>query len=168
MFRGYCFDVVVDDVHWPNRKRLNRDLILHRGISVIVPMLDRNHLILIRQYRYGAGKTLWEIPAGTMGKNESALACAKREIEEEIGYRAKAWKKLTACFASPGFSTEVIHCFLASNLAKTQPNLDDDEILETKTVSMENVRSMIHRRKICDAKSLVALFYFFSEEIQRR
>ena len=162
IFKGYCFDVVVDDVRWPNHKRLNRDLILHHGISVIVPLLDRGHLILIRQYRYGARQVLWEIPAGTLDKDESALDCAKREIQEEIGYRAKKWKKLTACFASPGFSTERIHCFLASNLVRTKPDLEDDEILQTKIVSIPDVRSMIQRRKICDAKSLVALFYFLN------
>ena len=71
---------------WPTNKKLSRDLILHPGISVIVPQLDKTHLVLIRQYRYGAGKVLWEIPAGTVDRGESALHCAKREIEEEIGY----------------------------------------------------------------------------------
>lgn len=163
MFRGYCFDVVVDDVQWPNGKRLRRDLLLHDGISVIIPLLDPNHVILIRQYRYGARQILWEIPAGTIDKNESPLACAKREIEEEIGFRAKRWEKLTSCFASPGFSTEIIHCFLASQLTKTKPCLEDDEILETKIVSLKNLKSMIHRRQIRDAKSLVSLFYFLAE-----
>ena len=168
MFRGYCFDVVVDDVRWPNGKRLSRDLILHDGISVVLPLLDSNHVILIRQYRYGAGKILWEIPAGTIDDGESPLACAKREIEEEIGYRARRWKKLTSCFASPGFSTELIHCFLASDLVKSAPRLEDDEILETKIVSMNRLQSMIRRRQIRDAKSLVPLLYFLAETVPTR
>lgn len=162
VFEGYCFDVVVDEVHWPNDKRKLRDLILHPGISVMVPQLDKDHLILLRQYRYGADQILWEIPAGTIQEEETALDCAKREIEEEIGYRAGRWKKLTSCFASPGFNTEMIHCFLAQNLHKTQARLGDDEILETKVVPIQEVEKMILKKKIQDSKSLVALFYFFA------
>ncbi len=164
IFKGYCFDVVVDHVKWPNQKRLSRDLIIHPGISVIVPLLDRYHIILVHQYRYGAGQNLWEIPAGTIDKGESALACAKREIEEEIGYRAGTWKKLASCFASPGFNTEIINCFLASDLKKTNANLEDDEILQAKVFSVKEVERMISKRQIEDAKSLVALFYFLMGE----
>ena len=163
IFQGYCFDVVRDDVIWPNQKRINRDLILHPGISVILPVLDSKHLILIRQYRYGAGKSLWEIPAGTIDGKETPLACAKREIEEEIGYRAGKWKKITECFASPGFNTERIHCFMASGLKKTQACLEEDEILEMKVFSCREVERMIRKKQICDAKSLVPLLYFFLE-----
>jgi len=160
VFKGYCFDVVLDNVQWPNGKRLKRDLVLHGGISVIVPLLDRDHVILIRQYRYGADRMLWEIPAGTMRKGESPIACAKREIEEEIGFTASRWKKFGACYASPGYNTEVINCFLASGLKKTKKNLEADEVLEEKIFSVEKVEKMIDAGKIIDAKSLVALFYF--------
>ena len=163
VFKGYCFDLVVDKVLWPNRTKLNRDLIVHPGISVVVPLLDRNHMILLRQYRYGAKSVLWEIPAGTIGRRESALVCAKRELEEEIGYRAEKWKKLAFCFASPGFNTEIINCFAASELVKTKASLEDDEVLSVKVVSIEDVKKMIRTRKIKDAKSLVALFYFLMD-----
>lgn len=161
IFKGHCFDVVIDNVLWPNQKRMDRDLILHPGISVIVPQKDERYLILIRQYRYGASKVLWEVPAGTIGQAESPLACAKREIEEEIGFRAKKWKRLVSCFASPGFNTEIINCFLATGLVATHLRLEEDEVLETRIVSIPEVKTMIAKRQICDAKSLVALFYFF-------
>ncbi len=167
VFEGYCFNVVIDDVVWPNRKRLKRDLILHPGISVIVPLLDQSHMILLRQYRYGAKKVLWELPAGTIDQPESALSCAKRELEEEIGYSAGQWQKIANCFASPGFNTEVINCFVAAKLKKTSTRLEDDEILIPKVIPIREVKQMVSEGKIQDAKSLVALFHFFDGRSKR-
>ena len=164
VFQGYSFNAVIDDVLWPNGRRLKRDLILHRGISVMVPQLDSNHLVLIRQYRYGAGRMLWEIPAGTIDAKESPLACAKREIQEEIGYKAKNWKKIISFYPCPGFSTEIIHSFLASGLVKTQAQLENDEILEPHLFSLKETAKMIKAKQIIDAKSLVPLFYFLKEK----
>ena len=166
VFQGYTFDAVVDDVLWPNGNRLKRDLIVHPGITVIVPLLERDRMILLRQYRYGAGEILWEVPAGTLKKGESPLACAKREIEEETGYKAKKWTKIHSFYPSPGFNTEVIHAFLAENLVKTQMRLEEDEILETHVFRISEVQKMIRDKKIRDAKSLVPLFYFLSERTQ--
>ena len=163
-FQGYCFDAVRDDVLWPNGKRIKRDLILHPGITVIVPVLDARHLVLIRQYRYGAGEVLWEIPAGTMDPHESPLACAKREIQEEIGYKASRWKKMISFYPCPGFSTEIIHAFEAPGLVKTQTALEEDEILEAHVFSLKEVQRMLVSKKIRDAKSLVPLFYFLKEK----
>ncbi len=164
MFRGYSFQAVIDDVLWPNGRRLKRDLILHRGISVMIPLLDPKHMILIRQYRYGAGRTLWEIPAGTIDGRESPLACAQREIEEEIGYKARNWKKIISFYPCPGFSTEIIHTFLASGLVKTKTQLESDEILEPHIFNLKEVARMIKAKQIRDAKSLVPLFYFLTEK----
>ncbi len=163
-FDGYCFQVVVDEVLWPNRKRLKRDLIVHNGISIWVPVLDSKHIILIRQYRYGAGKVLWELPAGTIAKNESPLNCAKREIEEEIGYRAGQWKKAMTTFASPGYTTEVIHGYIASRLKKVPTRLEHDEIIVPKVFSLSQVKTMIQKRQIQDNRSLSLLFYFLTDK----
>lgn len=160
IYRGYCFQVVKDQVIWPNGKRLGRDLIIHGGISVIVPVIDSQRIILIRQFRYGAGEYLWELPAGTLRRSETPLACAKREIEEEIGFRAGKWSRLGSCFVSPGFNTEILHCFAAKGLKKTQTKLEEDEILQPHVFTKTEIKRMIHQRAIRDAKSLVALFYF--------
>ena len=165
IFKGYCFDVVRDEVHWPNQKRLKRDLLIHPGISVIIPRLDKNHIVMIRQYRYGAGRTLWEIPAGTIDGKESPLACAQREIQEEIGYKAKTWKKVVSFFPCPGFSTEVIHAFEASNLTKTVCAHESDEIIEAHVFTLPEVRKMLKAKKIIDAKSMVPLFYLFQGKL---
>jgi len=160
---GYAYDVVVDRVVWPNGRTYERDLIVHGGITVIVPFLDKEHLVLLRQYRYGAQDVLWEIPAGTIAKGEAPLVCAKREIIEETGYRASRWKKITDFFASPGFSTEVIHAFEAHGLKAGETSLEEDEVLETRIVSLKETARLIKQKKIRDAKSLVPLWYCLSQ-----
>lgn len=161
IYQGYSFDVMQDVVRWPNGKVLKRDLIVHPGISVIVPVLDERHLVLVRQYRYGADRSLWEVPAGTMAKGESPLACARREIVEEIGYRAGNWKKIAEVFASPGYITERLHCFVATGLTLDKPAPEEDEVMQIKIFKTCDVRKMVKTRKIVDVKSLIALFYFW-------
>lgn len=163
IYRGYCFEVVRDEVTWPNRLRLKRDLIIHPGISVMIPLLDKNHVVLVRQFRYGANQMLWEIPAGTIDGKERPLSCAKRELAEEIGYSAKKWKKIARFYSSPGFNTKIVHCFLATHLVPRKSSLEADEILRAKVFSVGEVERMIRDRKIRDAKSLVPLFYFLTE-----
>lgn len=161
VYEGYCFRVVSDTVIWPNQLRLERSLILHPGISVMVPVVDKKHIILIRQYRYGAKSYLWEVPAGTIAPPESALTCAKRELQEEIGYKAGRWKALGACFTSPGYNTERIHCFAAYELERTRTRLEKDELIEPQVVSHERVKAMLQNGNLIDAKSFIALSYFF-------
>ena len=162
MYKGYCFEVVADQVIWPNGKKVKRSLIIHPGISVMVPVLDTDRLILIKQYRYGSKNLLWELPAGTINPGETPLQCAKREIEEEIGYKAKRLEKMISCYSSPHFSTEIVHCFVANDLIKTKINPDDDEIIEAKVFPVKKVKDMINGGKIQDAKTLVTLFYYLN------
>lgn len=161
VFKGYCYEVVVDQVSWPNGKTLRRDLIVHPGISIFIPLLGNNQMILVRQFRYGAGKVLWELPAGTIHGKETPLACAKREIIEEVGYRAKHWKKIGVYYASPGYTTEVIHGFVAADLIRLKPCPEADEVLEEKIFKIAEVKQMIRKKQIEDARSLTLLFDFF-------
>ena len=163
VYKGYCFDAVEDQVIWPNGKELGRSLIMHPGISVMVPILEVNRIILLKQYRYGAGRVLWEVPAGTISPGETPLQCAKREIVEETGFKASRWKKLASCYTSPGYNTEVIHCFTASQLCESQASLEEDEVLEVEVIAVQEVKNMIKEGKIQDAKSLVALFSYFKK-----
>jgi ADP-ribose pyrophosphatase len=161
VYQAKSFQLAADKVLWTNGKVLKRDLVIHGGISVIIPLLDHDRMILVRQYRYGADRMLWELPAGTIGVGETPLQCAKREIVEEIGYRAGEWKKIADIYTSPGYNTEKIFCFTAQKLTQTLPAPEDDEILTVKTFTFAQVRVMMKRRVIRDAKSLLALFYFW-------
>ncbi|MBC8374589.1 MAG: NUDIX hydrolase [FCB group bacterium] len=162
IYKGYCFDLFEDQVVWVNGKQLDRVLIQHPGISVMLPILDSDRLMLVNQYRYGAQANLWEIPAGTINVGEDPLHCAQRELEEEIGYKARKWKPMVACYSSPHYSSEMIHAFVAEDLVKTEDDLDDDEVIEVRVFTRDEVQEMIRSGQIVDAKSLVTLLSYFS------
>ncbi|NQV16552.1 NUDIX hydrolase [bacterium] len=162
IYKGYCFDLYEDQVIWVNRRELKRSLIKHSGISVMLPLLDSDRLILINQYRYGVQDNIWELPAGTINIDETPLECAQREIEEEIGYQAKNWKQIASCYSSPHFSTEIVHSFIAEDLIKTETNRDADEIIEMRTFSKQEVKQMLSDGQIRDAKTLVTLYTYFN------
>ena len=162
IYKGYCFDLFEDQVVWVNGKKLDRVLIEHPGISVMLPLLDPDRLILVNQYRYGANTHLWELPAGTINAGEEPLACAMRELEEEIGYQAHQWAPITSCYSSPHYSSEMIHAFVAENLVKTTSNLDDDEVIKVGEFSRAEVETMIRSGEIVDSKSLVTLLSYFN------
>jgi ADP-ribose pyrophosphatase len=163
IYKGYCFDLFEDQVVWVNGKTLDRVLIQHPGISVMLPVLDADRLILVSQYRYGAQADLWEIPAGTINVGEEPLHCAQRELEEEIGYQAKNWSPIVSCYSSPHYSSEMIHAFVAKDLVKTENNLDDDEVIEVRVFSRSDIKEMIRSGQIIDAKSLITLLSYFSD-----
>lgn len=163
-YRGYCFELVRDTVIWPNRRKLERDLILHGGISVILPEIDPGHLILIRQYRYGADQNLWELPAGTIHPKETPLRCAQREILEETGFQARRWKPLGTFWTSPGYNTEKVFAYRASGLRPSRQALEDDEILTPHVFPVSTVRRMLLGGRIRDSKSIIPLFYYFHQK----
>jgi ADP-ribose pyrophosphatase len=146
-----------------------RGTIRHPGICVIAPFVDDDHIALMRQYRYAADGELWELPAGTLNgreENQRMIAtetpeeCAARELSEETGYEAEVLEKVCECYAMPGISDEIIHVFFARGLNRHEQSLDDDEIInEIRAFSAEELKGMIGRGAIRDAKTLVGLFY---------
>jgi len=146
-----------------------RGTIRHPGVCVIVQFLDRARILLIRQYRYAAGKELWELPAGTMkgriekGRMTPAEApedCARRELLEETGYEADSLRQVCQCYAIPGTSDELMRIFFAENLTKRQQSLDAGEVIEeVKPFSLTEISGLIEKAAIHDAKTLVGLFY---------
>lgn len=155
------FTLVRDRVKWPNGRVVGKDLLVHPGVAVIVPVVDKNHLILIRQFRYGPRGFLWEVPAGTLDEGETPLECAKREIEEEIGYRARRWRKLGVCYVAPSASTELVHAFAAFDLVKTRSSREEDEIIYPRIISFDRAKRMLERNMIRDAKTIAALYFCF-------
>ena len=117
---------------------------------------------MIRQYRHAVGQTIWEIPAGTMEKGETPAACARRELEEETGYRAKSMKLLFECYPTPGYSQELMRMFVARGLNPTERRLDEDEIISVEPVEIERAFRMIGSKEIRDAKTIAALSYLRS------
>ena len=141
------------------KKIVTRELVIHPGAVVIVPFSDKQHILLLRQFRYAAQGNLWEIPAGTLELGERPLDCAKRELEEETGFSAKKWKFLTQFFPAPGISNEIMTLYRADQLVQGTKNLDHDEWIEHKTVSLVTAVQMIKKGAIRDGKTIAGLLW---------
>ncbi len=160
MLKGARFDV---ERCWLPRRDGGveaRELIVHPGSVVILPILDDGRIVMIRNKRFTVERTLWELPAGTRDPNEPVLMCAARELEEETGYRAGQLTRLLDFYPAPGVSNELMHAFVASDLALTQQHLDDTEQIEVFPLAPEEVLRMVRAGEIADAKSLTVLLYY--------
>jgi ADP-ribose pyrophosphatase len=155
--QGRVFDVFSENITLPNGVSLDMEIIRHPGAAAIVPLLDDRSVLLIRQYRYAVGGFIWEIPAGTLNVGEDPLACARRELTEETGYRAGDFKKLTEITPLPAYSDERIYLFLATDLTQASQNLDADELLSVHAVDLQRCIRMIHAGEIQDAKTISGL-----------
>ncbi|MBK9527449.1 MAG: NUDIX hydrolase [Acidobacteria bacterium] len=156
IYKGSIFDIRVDTVR-EGELEYERDIIAHPGSGVIVPVYEDGTVALVRQYRHAAGKSLLEIPAGSLDEGESPETGARRELEEEIGVTAENFEQIAAFYVSPGFLTEKMFVFLASGLKETSQSLDDDEIVEIERISFERAFEMIRSGEIEDAKTIVGL-----------
>ncbi len=160
IYRGRVFTVIVDDVEYPSGNRSIREVAEHAGGAVILASFPDGRIILIRQHRYPFDEFVWELPAGKLNDGEDPLHCARRELEEETGYRAASWHKLTALYTSPGFCSEVLHCYLATDLSPGPHGRMPEEGEETMTVSivpLAEAIAMIERGEIVDAKTISSI-----------
>lgn len=129
----------------------------HPGSAAIIPMIDHDSVILLRQYRHALGKVIWEIPAGTCQPDEAPLTCAQRELVEEAGCHAAVWSELGHIIPVPGYSDERTTLFLASGLTREDQQLDADELIEVREVAWDRAVAMATDGTIEDAKTIVAL-----------
>ena len=157
IYSGKIFNVYRDEVMLPNGKLAYREAVDHNGAVAIVP-LDKDEVILIRQFRYSTGEEILEIPAGTLNKGEDPESCARRELEEEIGYTAGKIKKITEFFLAPGYSNELLHLFIAWDLSQSSQILDGDEFVQIERYPRENVIELVMNRKVRDAKTIIGLY----------
>ncbi len=158
VYHGRVFDVFLDKI-LDGDVEYERDVVTHNGSAVIVPVFADKTVALVKQYRRPAQKYLYEIPAGSLEKNENPEAGARRELEEEIGVTAGKVEKLTEFYVSPGFLSEKMFVFLATDLTETAQNLEADEILEIEKFTFEQVFEMIRKNEIEDAKTIVGLIF---------
>ena len=135
------------------------EMIKHPGASLIVPFLTDNKIIMLRQLRPVIGSYIYELPAGTLGKNEKPFACARREIIEETGYSAKRFTLLGKIYPVPGYSTEQIYIYRAEGLARVEHEAEEDEIIETHLFTKAGIRRLFKRGGINDAKTIAALVF---------
>jgi len=158
VYKGKVFDVRRDRVA-DSGVEYDRDIVVHSGSCVIVAVYPDNTVALVRQYRHAAQMHLLELPAGTLEPDEDALEGAKRELEEEVGVTAKDWKKLCEFYVSPGFLTEKMYVYMASDLTETAQALEDDEILTVERIPIKNAILMSQEGQIQDAKTIVGIMF---------
>ena len=157
IFEGKVFNIAVCQAELPSGEIVRRDIMLHNGGVGVLPIDENINVILVQQYRYGASCFLWEIPAGKLEKGEDPFECAKRELEEETGYRTDNYTYLGILNPSPAIMSEVIHIYLAQDLTAGERHLDQDEFLEVQKVPFEVAYQMVLDGKITDAKTQIAI-----------
>lgn len=156
VYKGKVFDIRLDEIREGDLE-YKREIVVHKGSAVIIPVFEDGTVALVRQYRQAAGKHLLEICAGTLNEGEDPKIGAARELEEEIGVSAAKIEKLTEFYVSPGFLTEKMHVFLATELTETAQNLEDDEVLTIERHSFPDLLEMIQNGEIEDAKTMVGI-----------
>ncbi len=148
----FILDAVKDKV-------VTRELITHPGAVVIVPFASKKEILLLRQFRYSAKGDMLEIPAGTLERGEKPLTCAKRELEEETGFRAKSWTFLTKFYSAPGMTDEIMWLYRADGLVPGKKSLDHDEFITHETISLKRAETLVRTNRIQDGKTIAGILW---------
>jgi len=159
IYKGTLLNVKKDIVLLPNGKKGTREWVKHPGAVCCIPILPNGEIGLIRQFRYPVKKEMIEIPAGKLDKNEKPENGVIRELEEEIGFKAKKITFLTTIYPAIGFSNEKMWIYLAEDLFKTKVKLDADEFLELIPTPLKEAINMIWLGKITDVKTIIGLLW---------
>jgi ADP-ribose pyrophosphatase len=157
LFAGRAFTIRRDNLRLPDGRTTKLDIVEHCGSVVLIPLDEKGNLLFVRQYRHATGKNLLELPAGTLDDGETPEACARREIREETGMAADRLEHIGGFYLAPGYSTEYMHVYFATQLYRDPLEADADEFLQVETVPLRRAIQMAESGEIPDAKSLAAL-----------
>src|SRR5262249_4666054 len=164
VYTGRVINLDLDTVRFPDGSSGELEIIRHPGAAAVVPVLSDPTgpdptVLLLRQYRYAAGGSVWEIPAGRLNQGEAPEGCARRELMEEAGVEAARVERLTTIWTTPGFTDEAIHLFWASNLRATATAREPDEFIEVVPRPLSDALRGIREGEIRDGKTVVAILY---------
>jgi ADP-ribose pyrophosphatase len=162
VYEGRIFDVTVDRVELAHGRHADLEVVHHDGSVVLLPVADDGRVLLVRQYRYAAGRFLWELPAGSLEVGEDRDVAAARECQEELGVIADRLERLLTFYPTPGFCTETMTYYRATGLRTPGPDdpiahQDEDESIEVGAFSVEQIRTMIASGEIADLKTVAGL-----------
>ena len=158
-FTGRVFTVRTDELVFEDGGPARVDVVEHRGSYAVIATPSENSVVLVRQYRHPAGRSLWEIPAGTAEPGEGTLEGALRELAEETGYRAASARGIGSLYVTPGFCDEVMHFVHADGLSPGEPNFDEDERIVVQNFTIDEMMQLVRNGEIADAKTLLALLW---------
>lgn len=159
IYKGSFLDIVNVDVTLPDGKNASRDIVKHPGATAIIAFLDEENIILVEQFRLALKRTMLEIPAGKLNKNEEIIECARRELQEETGYMAKNLEYLGCLATAPGFCDELIYLYKATDLSLGEKNEDEDEFTNVKIMNIAKVKELIRKGEIIDGKTISIFAY---------
>jgi ADP-ribose pyrophosphatase len=157
VYDGRVVKLEVRRVRLPDGQIQKREVIRHQGAVALIALDEQQNVLLVRQFRSGTQRVMLEIPAGLLEPGESPEACAIRELQEETGYKPERLEHLGGFYPTPGYTTEYIHLYLASDLREAKLAGDADEFIEVERLPLTQALAMIERGDISDAKTLVAL-----------
>lgn len=159
LYDGRIVHLKLDRVAEPGGVEATREVVEHPGSVVIISHLSNGHIILVRQFRYAARKRMWELVAGTLEPPESVIRAARRELQEETGYKAGSLKRILSFYPSPGILSEQMHLVEAHDLTLSTAKPEADERIEVGEFSKSEVDRLLREKKIVDGKTLVGLLW---------
>ena len=168
VYPGRAFTIRRDTLRLPDGHETRLDIVEHIGSVIIIPLDSDGNLLFVRQYRHAAGLDLLELPAGTLDVGEVPYACAHREIREETGMRAERMELIGGFYLAPGYSTEYMNVYLATDLHLDPLEADADEFLSVERIPLSEALALAEQGKIQDAKSLAAFFLAKSHLEERK
>ena len=164
MHQGKVVGFYEDIVKLPSGKVVTWDLVKHKGAAAVVPVTEKGTILLVKQYRNALDQETLEIPAGGIEPGETSLECVTREIEEETGYRAGKMEHLMTIVTAIGFCDEKIPIYVASDLRPSKQHLDEDEFIDVKEFTIEEIKEMIFDGRIIDAKTISGILGYIAAQ----
>jgi ADP-ribose pyrophosphatase len=166
ILKNKLFTVVDEIAHDPSGFEIHRNIVRHPGSAVMLAVDATERIVLVKQFRLPAEQELWELPAGRVDPGETSLDAAKRELREETGFAAKTWTRLASFWASPGYVAEKMDIYQASDLTEGKQEPMDDERIEIRWFSGQEVGEWIRTGKIQDAKTMIGYFMWRDRQAQ--
>ena len=162
IYQGRAVNLRVDTITKANKETTTREIVEHADCVAIIPVDDRNNVLMVRQYREAVNKYLLEIPAGGIDPGEEPDGAVRRELQEEIGFNPDKINKIGGFYSAPGYCTEYLHLYIATDLKPSRLEAEDTAGIETVAVPTSKITTLLASGEICDAKSVAGLLRFLS------
>lgn len=168
IFKGHVFDIKVDQIEYNSGNDGVREVVIHNGGAVVLPVTSEGKIVLVKQYRYPSDEYLLELPAGKLELKEDPKVCAERELTEETGYSSDKITYLGKIHTSPGFCSEILYIYLAEDLIPGEHNREEGEDgMEVHEFTIQEINNLISDGKIVDAKTLSGLHFYSVKSIRK-